>query len=106
MPKVMTCEKDVKEGVKKLFKKYDVWYFMPSMNGYGRSGVPDFVACHRGRFLAVETKFDNRKPTILQWREMDGIRRANGIAMVVNEHALEYLEGVLRDMDSQGDINP
>ncbi len=34
----------------------DGWYYMPSTNGYGESGVWDYVGCYRGKFFAIETK--------------------------------------------------
>jgi hypothetical protein len=62
-----TPEGRIKAKVKALFHRYNVWYFMPANNGYGRSGVPDFVACANGRFIGVETKADGtKKATALQ----------------------------------------
>jgi hypothetical protein len=29
---------------------------MPIGTGYGNSGVPDFLVCHGGEFLAIEAK--------------------------------------------------
>ena len=28
------------------------WYFMPSQNGRGVTGIPDFVGCYKGRFFS------------------------------------------------------
>lgn len=103
MRKSHSCEADVKQDVKELFRKYNVWYFMPSMNGYGRSGVPDFIACVRGHFLAVETKFGGNKPTHNQEREIMGINDACGTALVINESDIGFLDFWLSARLPKGD---
>ncbi len=40
-----TPEKKVKDKVKKMLVEVGAYYFMPATGGYGRSGVPDLVAC-------------------------------------------------------------
>ena len=80
-----TPEKKVKEAIKRVLKQEGVYYFMPATGGYGRSGVPDFVCCVKGYFLAIEAKAGSNAPTPLQLREMDEIRKAGGVAIVVNE---------------------
>jgi Holliday junction resolvase len=80
-----TPEKAVKAKVKNVLESEGVYYFMPPANGFGRSGVPDIVACVNGLFLAIECKAGTNKPTALQVREIESIRRNNGVAVVVNE---------------------
>lgn len=92
----VTPEGRVKAKVKALLKKYDIYYFMPATGGYGRSGVPDIIACMHGRFLAIECKAGNGKLTALQMRELERIAEADGITYVVNEDSLEFLEHALR----------
>jgi hypothetical protein len=48
----------------------------------GRRGVPDWKICHRGRFLAVETKTPVGRTTRLQRHELDRVQRAGGLAIV------------------------
>lgn len=80
-----TPEKKVKDKVKALLASEGVYFFMPATHGFGRSGVPDIVACVNGLFLAIETKAGTNKPTALQTREIETIRSNNGVAVVVNE---------------------
>jgi Holliday junction resolvase len=47
------------------------------------AGVPDIVACYRGRYLALETKMPGNKATPVQLHRMRQIRKAGGIAQVV-----------------------
>lgn len=79
-----TPEKRVKKKVVELFKKYQVWYFMPANNGFGKSGIPDFIGIVRGRFVGVECKADKtKKPTELQIKRGKEIVEAGGMWMVV-----------------------
>ncbi|MGH7745344.1 MAG: hypothetical protein ACREQ5_11205 [Candidatus Dormibacteria bacterium] len=95
----------VKEKVKVLFKRYRVWYFMPSMGQYGRAGIGDFIACVRGRLLMVETKAGQNRPTTLQEIEIGRVNGAGGVAIVVNENRLESFEKLLQVMCEQPDIS-
>lgn len=87
-----TPEGKVKAAVKKLLDQRNIYYFMPATGGYGRSGVPDFIGCARGKFFAIETKAGNAKPTALQLREMERIKAAGGLAFVINEDNIKDLE--------------
>lgn len=88
-----TPESKVKAAGKKIFEKYGAWYVFPAQNGYGRAGIPDALVCYKGRFLAVEFKAGGNKTTPLQDREIVGIHKAGGAAMVVDdENGLEMLE--------------
>ena len=98
-----TPEAKVKAKVVKALKDADVYYFFPATHGFGRSGVPDIVCCVDGKFLGIECKAGKNKPTALQVREMEDIRQANGIAVVVNEESWDNLPEFLRRVKS-GDL--
>lgn len=88
----------VKKEVKKLLKKYDIWYFMPSASRFGKAGIPDFVCCKNGKFLVIETKRGDKQATELQQDKMDEIAQHGGTAMLINESNLEHAEAWLRDL--------
>lgn len=94
----MTPEAKVKKKVVDVIKKYSAYYFFPATGGYGRSGVPDIVCCHRGVFVGIECKAGNNKPTPLQEAEMAKIRKAQGFTLVVNEDNIADVEILLRDI--------
>jgi Holliday junction resolvase len=98
----MTPEKKVKDKVRKLLKEHGVYNFMPATHGFGRSGVPDIIACFNGRFIAIETKAGKGTTTALQERELDLIRKSGGVAMVINEDGLTELELYLASFDEEG----
>ena len=92
----MTPEKKVKAKVVEILKGFGAYYFYASTGGYGASGVPDIICCYKGRFLAIECKAGKNKPTLLQEAEMEKIRTAQGVAMVINEDNIDLLEQILK----------
>ena len=93
-----TPEKRVKTKVESILKAEGAYYFFPATHGYGRSGVPDIIACVGGHFLAVECKAGTNKPTALQVREIESIRLAGGVAVVVNEANWDTLPELIRKL--------
>lgn len=93
-----TPEKVVKDKVVAVLKSEGVYYFFPATHGYGRSGVPDIVACVAGKFLAIETKAGKNKPTALQIKEIETIRRNDGVAVVVNEENWDMVRELVRKL--------
>lgn len=96
----MTPEKRVKNAVVKILKLYNAYYFSPVTGGFGKSGVPDIIACVNGQFVGIECKAGNNKPTLLQLRELEAIKAAGGYSIVVNEtnetELVELLETITR----------
>lgn len=91
-----TPEGKVKDKVVGILKDEGVYYFFPATHGYGRSGVPDIIACVNGQFMAIECKAGTNKPTALQVREIERIRQANGVAAVANEENWEMVRNLVR----------
>ena len=90
-----TPEVKVKKQIKKMLDEAGAYYAMPIGTGYGNSGVPDFLICSGGRFIAVEAKAGDNKPTALQESHLQKIRAKGGIALVINENNLDDLKEVL-----------
>lgn len=84
-----TPEGRVKAQVKTWLKARGVWYFMPVQTGRGVVGVPDFLCCWGGRFLAIETKAPGKRHTVtpLQEHQIALIHQAGGAAIVVDDVA-------------------
>jgi pantoate kinase len=95
-----TPEAKVKEKIKKILKAHGAWYAMPMGTGYGNSGVPDFLVCLNGEFLAIEAKAGKGVPTALQEKNLRDIEKAGGRTLIINEQSLELkiLEAVLENM--------
>lgn len=97
-----TPEGKVKNEIKKILKGYGdkVYWFMPAMGSFGKSGVPDFIICVNGYFVAVEAKDDQVKnpPTELQKTNLQGIVGAGGVSMVVDKNNLGALKEILEEL--------
>lgn len=95
LPTVKTpLEKAVKEQVKKILKEYDAYHFMPVSNGMGAPAL-DFIVCHKGRYLSIETKRLGLRATARQMNTMVKIAKAGGKAMVFDgsdAHIMELIQ--------------
>lgn len=61
-----------------------VWAYSPAGGPFGKGGVPDRLNLWRGVFFAVEVKKDrSNRPTPLQSAELNKIKSAGGIAVVM-----------------------
>ena len=92
----MTPEGKVKERLKRLLKKYSVYYDMPVMNGMGAPTL-DFVCCLNGCYITIETKAPGGKPTKRQEITMNEVRQAGGFVFVVAvDRDFDILEAYLQ----------
>lgn len=98
-----TPEGKVKDACVEVLKAHNAYYFFPVMGGYGRSGIPDIIACVRGKFLAIECKAGFNKPTALQEMEMRKIEAAKGVTIVVREDTLELLTRLIIQLETAND---
>lgn len=94
----LTPEAKVKASVVKILREEGVYYFFPATHGFGRSGVPDIIACVAGKFLGIECKAGKNKPTALQIHEIEQIRRAGGVAVVVNDTNWDSVRELIRGL--------
>lgn len=95
----MRNEAHVKREVKKILDRHGHFWFMPPANGFGKTGIADFISVHRGIFFAIETKFGKNKPTPMQIGFLSSVRAEHGYAFVVNEERLEWLATFLAAFD-------
>ena len=101
----LTPEGKVKARVKEILKRRGVWYCMPRGQTFGRSGIPDFVCCHMGRFFGIETKAGRGKATPLQLRELNDIVAHFGCALIVWEANVEQVEALLDFVEGNCNVN-
>jgi pantoate kinase len=94
-----TPESKVKDKIKAILKKHGVYYAMPIGTGYGNSGVPDFLCCAAGHFLAVEAKAGKNPTTALQDKHLGQIKAQGGTALVINETNINELDELLEKMN-------
>ena len=52
----MTPKGQVKKDIKDVLKALKMFFWMPPMTIYGKTGVSDFIVLYRGRALFIEAK--------------------------------------------------
>ncbi len=92
-----TPENKVKLRIKKVLDRLGVWYFMPVAGPFSTHGIPDFIGCWAGDFVAIEAKAPGKIGTLTvhQQRRIEQINEAGGYAIVVDD--AEELERLLID---------
>jgi hypothetical protein len=88
----VTPEGRVKDDIKRWLDWLGWWYLMPVKYRYGRVGIPDFVICAGGHFLAVETKRPGNEggATQRQQDELLAVHNCGGSSLVCT--SLEQLK--------------
>ena len=92
-----TPEGEIKDQVRKVLDEMGAYYFFPAANGYGRTGIPDVIACVGGHFVGIECKAGSKQPTALQQRELDNIEKAEGTGLIVNADNISNLKNILEN---------
>lgn len=96
-----TPEARVKQRIKKILRDRKIWYYMPVAGPFTAHGIPDFVCCRDGGFLAIEAKAPGAlgNLTTNQSRVIEEIKDHGGVAIVIDNPAdLEsFLDGGERD---------
>jgi hypothetical protein len=92
-----TPEAKVKAKIKAILKAHNVYYAMPMGTGFGNSGVPDFLCCIKGKFLAIEAKAGKGTTTALQEKNLKAIRESGGLTAVIYETNIADLEKFVGD---------
>ena len=92
-----TPEGEIKDQVRKVLDEMGAYYFFPAANGYGRTGIPDVIACVGGHFVGIECKAGSKQPTALQQRELDNIEKAEGTGLIVNADNIGNLKNILEN---------
>jgi len=93
-----TPESKVKKRVKKILDDLGAYHFSPMATGFGRSGVPDIIVCYKGKFIGIECKAGDNKPTLLQLRNIEDIKHNQGLAIVINEGNIETLLALVKEI--------
>jgi Holliday junction resolvase len=92
-----TPEGEIKDQIRKILDEMGAYYFFPAANGYGRTGIPDVIACYKGHFIGIECKAGSKQPTALQQRELDNIEKAEGTGLLVNADNIGDLKNILEN---------
>ena len=94
----MAQEKQFENRIKRYLTENGIWHVKYFANGFTKSGIPDILACANGKFLAIEVKAENGKPTQLQVYNVEKIREAGGYAMIVKPSQFDELKKLIQEL--------
>jgi hypothetical protein len=90
-------EKQLRRQVEKFLKSLpNCWFCHPADRW--TVGLPDFIICYKGKFMAIELKREGRSLTKMQEYTLMKIRQAGGLVVVaysLNDVG-RFLEGLRR----------
>lgn len=95
----MTKEKAFENQVKKFLKDKGC-YFVKYWGGgtFTKAGIPDILGCCNGRFLGIELKADNGKPSELQLYNIRKIKEAGGIGLILYPKDFESFKELIEQL--------
>ena len=99
--------KQSEKAFENKIKKYldtlpNTWHFKHWAGPYSKTGVPDIIGCVNGRFVGIEVKASNGKPSMLQIRNIKQINDAGGYARIIYPEQFNELKDDLQKI-SRGD---
>lgn len=100
----MASEKQFENKVKAFLHEQGCWVLKTWSNGIQRKGVPDLLVCCNGGFVGIELKAADGHPTELQLWNIDQIRKAGGIAIVLYPDKFYMLKDLIADLKNDGDV--
>lgn len=86
-------EKVIENKIKSYLKSIGAYYFKHHGNQFSQVGVPDIIACYKGRFIGIEVKNETGKTSPLQDENLKMINEAGGIGIVAR--SLEEVKQVI-----------
>lgn len=94
----MHDEKKFETQIKAYLKSKGVYYFKFFANAFTPVGIPDIIACVNGRFVGIEVKAENGRPSELQKYNVERIKASGGIALIVYPKDFDKLKAVVEKL--------
>lgn len=93
----MAAEKNFENKVKDFLTKHGSW-FIKYWGGakFTKEGIPDILACIDGKFVAIEVKAPNGKPTVVQLVTLRKIRTTGGFGLLLYPEDYEHFKNWLK----------
>lgn len=92
----MGAEKAFEDKIKRFLKARGVYFVKFFANRMTKTGVPDILACVRGRWVAIEVKAANGRASPLQLWNREQIRQAGGIAIILYPDKFEEFKELVK----------
>lgn len=92
----MGAEKAFEDKIKRFLKARGYYFVKFFANRMTKTGVPDILACVRGRWVAIEVKAANGRASPLQLWNREQIRQAGGIAIILYPDKFEEFKELVK----------
>ena len=92
-------EKAFQSKLIKLIEKNNGYVVKFNASAISKIGVPDLLACINGKFIGLEVKKENGKPTEIQLWNIEQIKKSGGIAMIVKPSDYENVEKLIKKLE-------
>ena len=92
----MAQEKIFENKIKFYLKSIGAYFIKTHGDRFSKVGTPDIIACVNGKFVAIEVKAENGKPSELQLYHLEQIRNAGGISYLLYPKDFEQFK---KDME-------
>lgn len=79
----MAQEKNFENKIKGYLKSINAYFIKTHGDRFSRIGTPDIIACINGKFVAIEVKAENGKPSELQKYHIQQINDAGGYGLML-----------------------
>ena len=97
----MAKEKVFENKIKVFLKSIGAYFIKTHGDRFSRVGTPDILACVNGRFVAVEVKAENGKPSELQLYHIKQIKKAGGLACVLYPKDFEKFKTKMEELKNE-----
>ena len=94
----MAQEKQIENKIKNFLKINDIYFVKFFANGFTKSGIPDILACIKGKFVGIEVKAEKGKPSPLQIYNKNQIEKSGGIAYILYPKDFEEFKKDIKKM--------
>lgn len=101
----MAQEKNFENKVKGFLKDQGCWNLKTWSNGVQRAGVPDLLVCCNGRFVGVELKASNGKPSKLQLWNLKKIEESGGYGILLYPDQYDIFRSFINSLSGGFDKN-
>ena len=89
-------EKQFENKIKAFLKQLpNTWFFKHWGGGLAPAGIPDIIACINGRFVGIEVKAENGRPSPLQLDKIAEINASGGYGVIVKPSRWNALQADL-----------
>lgn len=102
----MASEKIFENKIKKYLKDETCYTVKYHGDRFSQVGVPDLLVCCEGKFLGLEIKAINGKPSELQLVNLDDINKSGGFGAIVvpTEGVKKIKRYILDNFNTQYDV--